>query len=108
MEPDQRTHPNGTRKDRSAEPWHYDVRIPAALIFAILLQTAGIVWWAAGEDAKNKDAIRRIELIEAFDLNVDGKISTVGEKLSALQERTTDQLHTLERIEDILRERHPK
>ena len=27
--------------------WHLDRRVPIALIVTILLQTAGLVWWAA-------------------------------------------------------------
>jgi cell division protein FtsB len=29
------------------EPWHLDKRVPLALIFAILLQTLTLGWWAA-------------------------------------------------------------
>jgi 5-bromo-4-chloroindolyl phosphate hydrolysis protein len=27
--------------------WHLDRKVPIVLIFAIILQTAGIIWWAA-------------------------------------------------------------
>lgn len=30
------------------EPWHFDRRIPVALIVTIFAQTVGVVWWAAG------------------------------------------------------------
>jgi hypothetical protein len=29
------------------ESWHFDKRVPIALIVAIVVQTVGIVWWAA-------------------------------------------------------------
>lgn len=32
--------------------WHLDRRVPLALIVTILLQTGGIVWWAAGISAR--------------------------------------------------------
>jgi hypothetical protein len=27
--------------------WHLDKRVPIALIFTIIVQTAGLVWWAS-------------------------------------------------------------
>lgn len=108
MDQDQRQNLTGNRYDRKPEPWHFDRRVPLSIILTLILQTAGIVWWAAGENAATHDAIRRIELIEAFDLNVDGQMKLVGDRLARIEERTTDQLHTLERIEDTLRETHRK
>jgi hypothetical protein len=32
----------------TTEPWHLDKRVPIALILALVMQTAGMVWWAAG------------------------------------------------------------
>lgn len=37
-------YPEGTPVDRR---WHLDKRVPIALIFAMCVQTAGIVWWGA-------------------------------------------------------------
>lgn len=34
------------------EKWHADKRVPLALIVTILVQTAGIVWWAATTDSR--------------------------------------------------------
>lgn len=34
------------------ERWHVGKEIPLALIFALFLQTAGWVWWAATQSAK--------------------------------------------------------
>lgn len=31
-----------------AEPWHLDRKVPIVLIATIVMQTAGIVWWASG------------------------------------------------------------
>lgn len=30
-----------------AEQWHLDKRVPIALIFAIMVQSASAIWWAA-------------------------------------------------------------
>ena len=40
--------PTTPRPDR----WHVGKEIPLALIFALFVQTAGWVWWAATQSAK--------------------------------------------------------
>ena len=45
---------------RSASAWHVGREIPIAFIAAILLQTAGGVWWAASLSAKIDAAIATI------------------------------------------------
>lgn len=42
------------------EPWHLDKRIPIAIIFALLTQTAGAVWWASAMSS-NVDALRQAD-----------------------------------------------
>ena len=44
--------------------WHLDKRVPIALIAALAIQTAGIVWWASTLESRINDATRRIELSE--------------------------------------------
>lgn len=47
------------------EPWHVDKRVPLALIFAILMQTAGMSWWAASLQERvgtAEDAITRLDV----------------------------------------------
>ncbi|MCV6577445.1 MAG: hypothetical protein OIF58_17110 [Cohaesibacter sp.] len=34
--------PNNNR-----EPWHLDKRVPVALIVTLMIQTFGVIWWAA-------------------------------------------------------------
>ncbi|MBX9596137.1 MAG: hypothetical protein K2X46_17360 [Roseomonas sp.] len=34
------------------EPWHLDKRVPIALILAVAVQTAGMVWWAGQLSAR--------------------------------------------------------
>lgn len=34
------------------EPWHLDKKVPIALILAIVMQTAGAIWWAASLEAR--------------------------------------------------------
>lgn len=39
-------------EDPASGDWHIDKRIPVALLIALLLQAAGIIWWAAGINAR--------------------------------------------------------
>ena len=34
-------------RDSDDRRWHLDKRVPIALIFTIIVQTAGLVWWAS-------------------------------------------------------------
>lgn len=57
--------------DPAAVSWHFDKRIPIALILAIAVQTGGAIWWAAGvnayiEDDKRSEAsiVERVKAVE--------------------------------------------
>lgn len=34
------------------DAWHLDRKVPLAIIVTLLVQTMGVVWWAATEDAR--------------------------------------------------------
>lgn len=85
--------------------WHLDRRIPGALILAVMLQTAGIVWWAATLSASNTMNTSSITankfMIDKLDdrsqktsndmAEVKAKVDTMTDTLS----RQTDKLDTL-------------
>lgn len=41
--------------------WHLDKRVPVAPIFAMCVQTAGIVWWGATTSERLSNLERRVE-----------------------------------------------
>lgn len=41
--------------------WHLDKRVPVALIFAICMQTVGVVWWGATTSERLSNLERRVE-----------------------------------------------
>lgn len=43
--------------------WHVDRRVPIALIFAMCIQTAGIVWWGATTSEKVSVLKERLDAI---------------------------------------------
>lgn len=53
--------PQQPRPDR----WHVGKEIPLALIFALFLQTAGWVWWAATQSAKLDYIAGKVDKFEA-------------------------------------------
>jgi uncharacterized membrane protein len=82
----------------SDEPWHLDKRVPVAMIFAILMQTIGIVWWAAtiGADVaqlKTSDVRQdsRIESIQSI-------AGTQAVQLGRIEENTRATQAAVERL----------
>jgi Tfp pilus assembly protein PilO len=76
----------------SEEPWHLDRRVPVAMIIAILVQTFGIVWWAATigaevEQLKSNDARQdsRIEAIQSIAGNQAVQLGRIEENTRATQ-----------------------
>jgi len=48
------------RERRAAQRWHVGKEIPIAVLFAVLMQTAGGLWWAASLSAKIDSAIAQL------------------------------------------------
>lgn len=47
------------------ESWHVGKEIPIAMLFAIFLQTAGAIWWAATMSAKLDDLSYQVAALNA-------------------------------------------
>ena len=47
--------------------WRIDHRIPVALILALMLQFAGLVWWGAGVSSKVDEFERRVTTLEQIE-----------------------------------------
>ena len=69
------------------ERWHVGKEIPLAIIFAIIMQTTAVVWWASNMDS-------RVETLERW---VEGNTG-VTERLSIIEE---GQRWTRDLLEDI-------
>jgi hypothetical protein len=87
---------------KRGEPWHLDKRVPIALIATILIQTAGIVWWASGITGTVGDHDRRLARLEANDVEMARAFSTAVERLARLEERTTATYDLVRRIDQRL------
>ena len=82
------------------EPWHLDKRVPVALIFTLLVQTAGIVWWASSITER----VVRLEHESVRSLTDDGRQFRLETQMSNVADALLEAKATLRRIEDGLRE----
>ena len=81
------------------EPWHLDKRVPLALILTIVLQTAGVVWWAAGIAAQVTHHERQLQTLAAYDAADLQEKRRTAELLARLEERLVAQTEILRRME---------
>ncbi|MDD3287429.1 MAG: hypothetical protein PHX43_00285 [Alphaproteobacteria bacterium] len=80
-----------------------DRRVPLALIFAVLLQAATVVWWAS---AKERDVFFINQRVSELEINLSrtsGAYGQVAERLARIEERMSAQMSSLERIEKQLK-----
>ena len=74
--------------------WRIDKQIPIAVIFAMLIQTGAIIWWAGKLDS-------RVQALEANDLEYSvliDRVTRVEEKVTSLKETTQQMNDKLETI----------
>lgn len=77
--------------DPAAGGWHWDKRVPIALIITLVLQTGGIVWWASGLSSRVTTLEERV-----FSTSDNpGRIIKVETQVEAL-------LRSMARVEDKL------
>lgn len=77
------------------EPWHLDRKVPLAMIFAIVGQTLGAVWFAAKMDT-------RLEAVEQFrdeSKGVSVRLAVVETQISTMKDDVKDIADILRRIE---------
>ena len=89
----------------ATDPWHLDKRVPIALIAALILQTGGLVWWAASLAGQVEGHERRIVHIEAGAAKTAQESQRLSETLARLDERMIAQTAILRRIEENLARR---
>ena len=75
--------------------WTLDRRVPVAVIFALLAQTFGVIWWAAGITS-------RVETLELRGAQVsvnDARIQLLERDMPVVRERIQNIDRTTDRIE---------
>lgn len=79
-----------TPQDDSA--WHLDKKVPIALILAIIVQTAGMVWWGATTSERLNAVERRVEMT-----------APQGDRLTRVEVKVDNALDGISEIKSILR-----
>lgn len=74
-------HRRSTDEDQSENRWRIDKHIPLALIFTILGQGAGVVWWGSQVQQTVADHERRITAQES---------SKIAERMAVLEMQMKD------------------
>ncbi len=78
--------------------WHLDRRVPLALIFAILTQTAGAFWWASSITARVTNLEAQVASQAAGNMPLVERMTRVETKLDGMREDVNDikrALHTV-------------
>lgn len=90
-----------TPKDPAEASWHFDRRIPVALLGSLAVQTALIIWWAAGVSSfmttttiKEAELTKRVEAVEGASDDVDRRLV----RFEVLLEGQTEQIRELRAI----------
>ncbi len=88
----------------TTEHWHLDKRVPVAIIFAIVVQTAGALWWAASMTERMGQIERRMEAASVRSQNVDNLVAAQAAQIAVLVTRIDEQTRQLDRLYDQMAE----
>ena len=81
---------------KTQDGWHLDRRVPISLIVTILLQTAGLVWWASGVE-------NRVAALEKWqEARPPHLPSDTSSRLVTVENNQSHLLRTLERLETLM------
>ena len=85
-----------------SEPWHFDKKVPLTLMFFMLVQTIGVIWWAASLSTRVDHQDRQIVSLVAAEQQTKQEARRIGEWLSRVDERIAAQTEMLRRLEQTL------
>jgi hypothetical protein len=82
----------------NGEPWHLDKRVPVAIIFALLIQTAGAVWWASAMSSSVAALREADSRLEAADVQIRIDATSREARLRLVEQGATRMETKLEAI----------
>lgn len=102
-------------QDAAAPHWTLDKRIPLVLVLTIIVQTAGLVWWASKQDSRIEATETRLTLIETSEreqaasrrVNID-RLSRLEVDYSTTKNEINRRLDRMEQKVDQILERLPR
>jgi len=84
--------------DPAGGNFHIDKRVPVALIVTMLVQTAGVVWWAATLQAAQAQALVDGRRIESRVERMETQRDDLTTRVIRIEEKLVGQTDSLERI----------
>ncbi len=81
--------------------WHLDKRVPIGLIFAILVQTGTMFWWASRVDSTLATHADRLEKQSAYMLRMESQISSMIELKADIRSLTDRMIWVQNDIRDL-------
>lgn len=81
------------------EPWHLSRQVPIVFIGTIIIQTVGVVWWAASLSKQVDQHDRAIAELVKKDENMERESRRIAESIARIEERITAQTELLRRVE---------
>lgn len=76
------------RKQDDDTKWHLDRRVPISIILTILIQTAGVFWWAASANERLNSLEQKILMVAPQGdrlTRVEVNIETIKDSLSDIK-----------------------
>jgi nitrogen fixation-related uncharacterized protein len=92
-------------KDPAAASWHFDKRVPIALILAIFVQTAGAIWWASSVNSYIDDAREAADVLGERVSSVERDNSITGNRMTRVEVLLENQAEILREIRDSVKAR---
>lgn len=77
----------------------FEQRVPLAIVIALFVQAAGVVWWISARDADVTFQQRRIDRLEQAANETRTSQTEMLERLARIEERVIAEAASLERIE---------
>lgn len=74
--------------DESDTKWHLDRRVPISMILAILIQTGGVMWWAASANERLNSLEQKMLLVAPQGdrlTRVEVNIETIKDSLTEIK-----------------------
>ena len=79
---------------RAVQKWHAGKEVPIATLAAIILQTAGVIWWAASTSAKVEFLKESIISAQVVQTSIDRKQDDEGQRAESRVIVRLDKLDT--------------
>lgn len=86
------------REDPAAGDFHFDKRVPVAMIVTLLLQTGAVVWWAASLSAAQNQALVDAKRLELRVDRIEGDRDDIKTRVIRIEEKIGMQNDTLREI----------